>query len=200
MENIWAFCIFAFAASITPGPTNLLILSTSHQSGITRSLPIILGASLGAALLVLMMGLGIGHNINQYPALKLILSILGGLWLSLVAWRIYHSVPNIQINSAQNFKNLGFLQGFFLQWINPKSWLMAIAVITVFLSNHQNYDHILIIISSTFFLIAIPCLFVWACLGKASQKLFSSNQQMLIFNRVLAVSLFISVWYPIFRI
>ena len=197
MENIWAFCIFAFVASITPGPTNLLILSISHQHGVSKAMPIVLGASLGATLLVLLIGLGIGLNIQQYPLLKLSLSLLGGIWLTFVAWKIYKSKPNIKIDSEPKYQRVGFMQGFFLQLINPKSWLMGVALITVYLANSTNYDHALFLLSAIFMIIAIPSLTVWAFLGKALTVMFSSHRKIVIFNRILAIGLLISVWYPI---
>jgi threonine/homoserine/homoserine lactone efflux protein len=39
-----AFILFAFVASVTPGPTNLIVLSTSARRGWRPCLPIILGA------------------------------------------------------------------------------------------------------------------------------------------------------------
>ncbi|MDQ9021853.1 LysE family transporter [Acinetobacter sichuanensis] len=198
MENIWAFCIFAFVASITPGPTNLLILTTSHRYGFNKAIPIVLGASLGAALLVLLIGLGIGQNIQHYPLLKLSLSLLGGLWLTSVAWKIYNSHPNIHIDLDDKFQQKGFIHGFILQLINPKSWLMGIAVVTVYLTNSHNYEYILIVISTIFMLIAIPCLFMWALLGKAVTSILSSHRQIIVLNRILAIGLLVSVWYPIF--
>ncbi|OTG86129.1 threonine transporter [Acinetobacter sp. ANC 4558] len=198
MESIWAFCIFAFVASITPGPTNFLILSTSHQYGLNKSFSIILGASIGAALLVLLLGVGLGQSINHHPTLKLFLSIIGGVWLSSLAWKIYKYQPNIQVNLEKKSQKIGFLHGFLLQLINPKSWIMAMSVITIYLSNTPNYLHFLFMLSGIFMLISIPCLFAWAWLGIVTKQLLNSNQQIIIFNRILAMSLFICVWYPIF--
>ncbi|MCD7082416.1 LysE family translocator, partial [Pseudomonas sp. MAFF 311095] len=61
------FMLFAFVASITPGPTNILVLSNSARYGFKAALPIILGACLGAAGIVLLVGSGVGHSLAHLP-------------------------------------------------------------------------------------------------------------------------------------
>ncbi|AGQ08498.1 hypothetical protein BJAB0715_p0004 (plasmid) [Acinetobacter baumannii BJAB0715] len=46
-------------------------------------------------------------------------------------------------------------------------------------------------------LISLPCLFIWAYLGKITKKILSTAHHMVLFNRVLGTVLLISVWYPI---
>ncbi len=200
MEHVLAFAVFAFVASITPGPTNFLILSTSSQYGLKQSLSIVIGSSLGAAFLVCLIGLGVGEKIVQHPTLKLTLSLMGGLWLTWMAWKIFNDHPNLENQVVTSQKKYGFFTGFTLQLINPKSWLMVIAVITVYMSNADNYTQYLLFLALIFMLIALPCLFAWACLGKASKILFSSTKKLIIFHRILAIGLLISVWYPILKI
>lgn len=200
METILAFCAFAFVASITPGPTNFLILSTSQQFGINKSCALIAGASVGAALLVLLVGLGLGQSISYSPALQLILSVAGGLWLTVLAWKIFHDQPNLANMHPQAQQKHGFWAGFLMQLINPKSWLMAIAVMTVYLAQTAQYSQMLVILTLLFMLIAFPCLFVWAWLGQMSQKWLSNPGRVAAFNKVLGVILLISVWHPILKL
>lgn len=44
MSQWLPFVLFAFVASITPGPTNILVLSNSSRFGLLAALPIIFGA------------------------------------------------------------------------------------------------------------------------------------------------------------
>lgn len=197
METILAFCVFAFVASITPGPTNFLVLSTSHQLSIKKTVGLIFGGSIGAALLVLITGFSVGTTLNQYQNIKLILSLIGGIWLSYVSWQIFNHSSNLEAGLQTEKKKNGFSTGFFLQLINPKSWLMAIAVITVYMPHVAHYHQMLIILSFIFMLISLPCLFLWAYLGQITKKMISSTHHMIVFNRVLGTVFFISVWYPI---
>ncbi len=70
MENLTAFSLFAIVASITPGPTNFIILSLSSHYKISKQLPVILGSCIGAALLVLVVGIGLGSTILAYPVIQ----------------------------------------------------------------------------------------------------------------------------------
>lgn len=70
LSTLLPFMLFAFVASITPGPTNILVLSNSARFGFRATLPIILGACAGAALLVLVVGSGFGQSLVQLPKYK----------------------------------------------------------------------------------------------------------------------------------
>lgn len=113
METILAFCVFAFVASITPGPTNFLVLSTSHQLSIKKTVGLIFGGSIGAALLVLITGFSVGTTLNQYQNIKLILSLIGGIWLSYVSWQIFNHSSNLEAGLQTEKKKNGFSTGFF---------------------------------------------------------------------------------------
>lgn len=199
MEIILSFCAFSFVASITPGPTNFLILSTSHQFNIKKTIGLIFGGSIGTSLLILITGLGVGTTLNAYPNIKLILSLAGGVWMSYIAWQIFNYCPDLETGLQNKNKKNGFFTGFFLQFINPKSWLMAIAVISIYTTQIANYYHSLILFSFIFMLISVPCLFVWAYLGKITKRMLSTEHHLIIFNRILGTILFISVWYPILQ-
>lgn len=107
------------------------------------------------------------------------------------------SRPDLEAKIQNKNKNNGFFTGFFLQFINPKSWLMAIAVITVYTVQLANYYQSLILFSFIFILISLPCLFIWAYLGKITKKILSTANHIVFFNRILGIVLLISVWYPI---
>ena len=49
MESLLPFLLFSFVASITPGPTNILVMSHSSRRGLTATVPIIFGACVSAA-------------------------------------------------------------------------------------------------------------------------------------------------------
>lgn len=73
-----SFMLFAFVASITPGPTNILVLSNSARYGLKATLPIILGACFGAAGLVLLVGTGLGQSLAHWPNVQMALQWMGG--------------------------------------------------------------------------------------------------------------------------
>ena len=50
------FMLFAFVASITPGPTNILVLSSSQRFGVRATLPAVVSGCAAASLIVLVSG------------------------------------------------------------------------------------------------------------------------------------------------
>ena len=188
------FMLFAFVASITPGPTNILVLSNSARYGFKAALPIILGACVGASAIVLLVGCGVGQSLVQLPNVQTAMQWAGVAWLSYLAWQIFRA-PAQAINADDTQKPLGLLGAAALQLINPKTWMMALAVVSVFAG--QGGQRQVVYLSLMFFLIALPCLGAWALLGAGSSRLWRSPRTVGAFNRVMALLLLGSAWLSV---
>ena len=188
------FLLFAFVASITPGPTNILVLSNSARFGLVAAMPIVLGACASAALLVLLVGTGAGSTLSQWPLLQTLMQWAGVAWLTCLAWQIFRA-PAEAIATQKTEKRLGLLGVAGLQWINPKTWMMALAVVSVFAG--QGGQRQVVYLSLMFFLIALPCLGAWALLGAGSSRLLRSPRTVGAFNRVMALLLLGSAWLSV---
>lgn len=66
-EILIAFIIYAFVTSITPGPNNTMLLASGLNYGFKRSLPHVLGISIGFALMVIAVGTGLGRVFENWP-------------------------------------------------------------------------------------------------------------------------------------
>ncbi|WP_431699967.1 LysE family translocator [Pseudomonas sp. BR20] len=193
LSTLLPFMLFAFVASITPGPTNLLVLSNSARYGFKAALPIILGACVGAAGIVLLVGSGVGQTLVQLPKVQTAMQWAGVAWLSYLAWQIFSApVPAVDAQSMQ--KRLGLTGAASLQLINPKTWMMALAVVSVFAGNGAERQSQVLTLSLVFFLISLPCLGAWAVLGAGSSRVLRSAQAMQRFNRCMALLLLGSTW------
>ncbi len=89
MESLLPFLLFAIVASITPGPTNILVLSHSSRWGLGATLPIIFGACIAAALIVFVVGFGVGETLLRFPRVQQAMAWAGVLWLTWLAWQIF---------------------------------------------------------------------------------------------------------------
>lgn len=186
------FLLFAFVASITPGPTNLLVFSNSARFGWSAALPIILGGCGAAAALVLAVGSGLGEALASLPRLQQAMSAVGVLWLSWLAWQIFRSPP-ADLQRDRNAARLGLVGAAALQLVNPKTWMMALAVISVYAGHGTDRLDRVQLLSLLFFVVSIPCMAVWAGLGIGSQRLLSPRQMQHL-NRLLAILLLVSAW------
>ncbi|WP_306494915.1 LysE family translocator [Pseudomonas sp. W4I3] len=191
LSTLAPFMLFAFVASITPGPTNILVMSNSARYGLKAAVPIILGACTGAAGIVLLVGSGVGQSLMQWPKVQAAMQWAGVAWLSYLAWQIFSAPPHA-IESDSAHKPLGLFGAASLQLINPKTWMMALAVVSVFAGNGA--EHRVMHLSLLFFLIALPCLGAWAVLGAGTQRVLRSPTALQRLNRCMAVLLLGSTW------
>lgn len=187
------FMLFAFVASITPGPTNILVLSNSARYGFKAALPIILGACVGASGIVLLVGSGVGQSLVQMPKVQMTMQWVGVAWLSYLAWQMFSAPPHV-IGKQSTHKRLGLFGSACLQLINPKTWMMALAVVSVFAGNGAEQQKRVLSLSLIFFLISLPCLSAWAVLGAGSNRWLASPHAQRRFNQCMALLLMSSTW------
>ncbi|WP_296255692.1 MULTISPECIES: LysE family translocator [unclassified Pseudomonas] len=193
MQTFLPFVLFAFVASITPGPTNILVLTHSSRHGLLRTLPIVLGACAGAALLVLLVGTGLGDALARHPYVQTLMGWTGIAWLTWLAWQIFSAPAEaIEPEKAAAGPQLGLWGAAGLQLVNPKTWMMALAVISVFAGTDADRTLRVMGMSLAFFMISIPCMSAWAWLGVGAAKFCRSAQSMKRFNQGMALLLVVS--------
>lgn len=186
------FSLFAFIASITPGPTNLISLIIGTRQGALAAMPFIWGASLSMTLILWLSGFGLASIIVSYPLLKLVMSWVGGLWMSWLAWKLFFAAPGQ--TCQREAKPMGWLQGAGMQLVNPKAWVMALSTIAIFtLPDTDNLQHISWL-AGIFFLVAVPCQLCWSYLGQSTRGMKSFPKWETWINRLLALSLLVIVW------
>lgn len=186
------FLLFAFVASITPGPTNILVLTNSQHFGVKNTVPAILGACIAASAIVLVSGAGAGEVLRQHPLIRQVMSWAGVLWLSWMSWQLF-SAPATRL-SSKNHNRFTAQAAALLQIVNPKTWMMALAVVSLFAPASEHALRDVALMAMWFLIISIACLMCWAWLGKAVNRIFRTTVAMVRFQRLMALCLFISAW------
>lgn len=69
MSLLFAMFSFSLAMSISPGPVNMIILSSGVNYGAKRTIRYVSGATIGFTLLLLFVGLVFEQFIRAYPFL-----------------------------------------------------------------------------------------------------------------------------------
>ena len=119
-----AFVAAAIPAFFTPGPNNLMLMASGAKFGFGRTIPHGAGVAIGFALMVVLIGLGLGEVFQHVPWLKTALEYIAAAYLLYLAWTLL----GLKIHGASvNEKPLTFLQAAGFQWINPKAWAMAVS-------------------------------------------------------------------------
>lgn len=197
MEIFWALVFFAFATSITPGPNNIMIMSSGVNYGVQKSLPHMAGIQLGFLLMLLAVGLGAGLILQQQPMLHSAIKLLGSVYLLYLAWRIASAKPQ-QIETGGS-KPLSFWQALAFQWVNAKAWVMITGAIAAFTSLQGVYWQQLALIALVFLLVGLPCTGSWLLFGAALKRLLSAPQQRRRFNQCMGLLLALSVLPPLWQ-
>lgn len=177
---------FALASTMTPGPNNIMLLSSGLTFGYKRTLPHALGINFGFPVMVVCVGLGVGKLFEIFPFLYGTLKVVGIIYMLWMAWHIANTKgsPN---TGNKNDKPFTFLQAALFQWINPKAWVMAITSTAAFITDHQIASIQVMIISSIYFLCAILSTNSWALGGVMLKRFIQNDRWVQIFNIMMAI-------------
>nr|NLU59071.1 LysE family translocator [Pseudomonas sp. BIGb0427] len=196
LPNLLPFALFAFVASITPGPTNILILGHGARFGLRATLPLILGACLAAALVVLLVGLGLGEVLLAYPRVQQLMTWLGVAWLSWLGWQLLNAGA-APLASPDSPRDLRARDAALLQLINPKGVVDGGRGARGFQQRQREPVAGQAATGALFLLIALPCMTSWALMGVGSARLLRSPQKARRFNQLLALLLIASAWLAV---
>jgi threonine/homoserine/homoserine lactone efflux protein len=191
MDLFLAVLFFAFSTTITPGPNNVMIMSSGVNYGIKQSVPHWLGICIGFPLMVLLVGLGFGVIFDRYPHLHQLIKILGTAYLIWLAWRIASARP--ETIATGKSKPFSFLQAALFQWVNGKAWVMASGAVAAFTSVTGVYWYQVVMITLAFLLMAFPCVGIWLVFGAGLKKVLTKPLFQRIFNMFMGFILLLSV-------
>jgi threonine/homoserine/homoserine lactone efflux protein len=182
--NITGYLIFAFVTTITPGPNNYLLFSYGKNYGFKDSSKLMTGIFLGFFVLLYVAGYGIAEIITKNPTIGIVLKTISSIWLFYLAIVLSKLSSDISVDSNSK---IGLYQGFFMQFVNPKAWIMAITGASAFLPHFNNIHLSVFVYAITFGLVGIPCMISWILFGDLISRLLKSEKA----NQILGIILFI---------
>jgi threonine/homoserine/homoserine lactone efflux protein len=156
---------FLWVAAITPGPNNMLLTTSGANFGFMRSLLLMIGIMLGMQSILLLVAFGVGGLILIYPTLHTVLKVLGSLYLLWLAWKIGTSAYETLETDAPPPKPIRLYQGWLLQFLNPKAWLMGLGAVASFSLAGAAYNHSIAAISLGMFLVNLVSGIIWLGFG-----------------------------------
>lgn len=192
MELYIAILVFAVSSTVTPGPNNIMILTSGLNFGIRRSMPHLLGICIGFPLMVAAVGLGFGSLFESFPVLHEIIKVLGVTYLLYLAFAVATSAPS-SLDADSDKKPFSFLQAAAFQWVNPKAWVMATGAVAAYTTQDAGMLMQVAFISLAFFIAAFPCVGIWLLGGSAMKRLFTQPSYQRAFNMLMALLLVISI-------
>lgn len=195
LEVFLALLLFAFAGSFTPGPNNLMLLASGVNFGFRRTIPHMLGITLGFLVLMLCVGFGLGALLAAAPTLHTALKIAGAAYLLYLAWRIATSSGFGEASGSG--RPMSFIEAAGFQWVNPKAWMMAVTAMAAYTSIESPVFSV-VFIGLVFAIVTMPVVSVWTGFGVVLREWLNDPMRLRAFNLVMAALLVASLW-PMLR-
>jgi threonine/homoserine/homoserine lactone efflux protein len=190
-----ALVVFGAVMAFTPGPNNVMVLSSGLTYGFRRTVPHIAGIAIGVSFMVAATGLGLGAVFIAYPVLQIILKYAGIAYLIYLAFVIAMSESVTPGQDSQRGP-LTFWAAVLFQWVNVKGWVMAIGIITAY-SAVARFPWNIAIQAALMFAMAGLSSLVWAFFGSSLRRVLASPEAIRTFNVAMALLLLASL-YPVF--
>lgn len=193
-ELFTALVAFAFVSSITPGPNNLMLMTSGANFGFVRTIPHMLGVSIGFTLMIVLVGAGLAQVFELYPAAHTILKYASCAYLVWLAWKIATAAPPGAKGEGKS-DPMTFIQAALFQWVNPKAWTMALTAVSAYTLPADPIVSLLVV-AAVFGAVNLPSVGSWTLIGAQLRRFLSDPVKLRVFNVTMAVVLVASL-YPV---
>jgi len=185
-----ALAVFAFVGTVSPGPNNTLLWASGMRYGFRRSLPHVVGTSIGMGALALGVAAGIGALLDAAPFVENAMKVAGSAYLLYVAYLV---VGGGGIGTSDITHPLTLWQGMAFQWVNPKAWVFTLAAVGTFLPPTLPRPAGAALLCAVLMVIVIGSASAWAAGGAGLGRIVDDDRTRRVINIVLAVLLVASV-------
>ncbi|MGR5351591.1 LysE family translocator [Vibrio sp. DNB22_19_2] len=187
IHQLGALALFAFVSTFTPGPNNIMLMTSGANVGFKRTIPHMLGIIFGFAAMLILVGIGLMGLFHTYPVTH---SILKALSLAYLLYLTYKIATSSKAEVKGDYRPMSFLAAVAFQWVNPKGWSMALTAITVYSSGGSWLE--LAFIAGIFCLANLPSVTFWTAAGMQLQLWLTTSKRLKSFNYIMATLLLLS--------
>lgn len=187
MTELLPLLTYSLVMSSTPGPNNVMLTASGAKFGYRRSLPHILGIAAGHGPQICFSCLGLGALFAQFPLLHGALRAAGAAYLVWLAWQLAGSA----VGRAELSRPMTFVQAMAFQMVNPKGWVKALTVASVFMPSELDPTHGALLVTAISIAVNFPCVSMWTLFGVAIRRWLTDARRQRAFNVIMAASLFI---------
>jgi threonine/homoserine/homoserine lactone efflux protein len=201
VEQLFALVAFSVTSFFTPGPNNVMLLTSGVNHGFRRTIPHMTGVTIGFSLMTVLVAFGLGSVFRAAPRIHDVVEVIGVLYLLWLSWKIA-TAPTAQGISTDGVataaKPFTFLQAAAFQWVNAKGWVMVVSVVSIWVPEGPEATRWIALIFAIFIAIGAASSATWAALGSMIARWFADPARLRLFNIAMAVLLVASLW-PAFR-
>ncbi|WP_394870853.1 LysE family translocator [Clostridium butyricum] len=181
--NIISFLIYCIIVTVTPGPTNVVILSTVNNFGTKKAMEYTYGATIAFGLLLAISAMLNTVLITVIPKILPIMQIIGGLYIVYLAYQIY----KMDTSKSTVKKTATFMSGFITQFINPKVVIFTMTVIPSFVMPYYTETSTLAIFVACITIIGFIAFIIWVVFGAIFKRFLQKHQKIV--NIIMALFL-----------
>ena len=189
LNLFFALVSFYFVMYITPGPNNAMVLTSGLKFGFTKTIPHMLGITIGHILQLILVCLGLGKIFQVFPEIQQVLKIICAAYLLYLGYKIIGSFNKIKEDDSRPLK---FHEAALFQIVNPKAWTISTMVASGFLPKDEKLIISILFISVTALIICPISISVWAAFGSGIKNLVKNNKKKAIVEYFLAILLLIT--------
>ncbi|WP_249596649.1 LysE family translocator [Peribacillus frigoritolerans] len=168
--SIIAFLSYVMITSITPGPSNILLMNEARRFGFFGSWKFTGGILAGFAVLGIMSGVFTTSLYNWIPIVEPYFKIAGAAYLLYLAWQI--SMAKGSKKDTRDVQS-SFLSGFILQILNVKSILFYLTVLSAFILPFNESVKFVAIYLALTILLGWMALLLWSGFGSLFKDFFA---------------------------
>ena len=188
--EILSIALFWFVTAYTPGPNNVVASYSGFNFGIVKTIPHILGVTLGFTSLVLFLTIGLINVFKLFPMIQVIIKYLGTLFLIYLSYKIAFSSRS---NETKKENPIKFIETFFFQYLNPKGVMVGIVVVSTYVELGENYINYATQVVLLAFLFSSTSITLWTFIGKFMRKFATNDKFIKYFNYVMSGLLLLSI-------
>nr|WP_233151916.1 LysE family translocator [Pelomonas sp. KK5] len=186
--NFMPLASYCFLMSSTPGPNNVMLTAAGASFGYRSTLPHLVGINAGVALQTFLMCLGLARLFAAWPPLHDVLRVAGSLYLLVLAWQLAGARPAAE---GGRQRPLSFGQGMLFQAVNPKSWVKALTLGSVFMPDGLAPLPGAALVAGLGWVIGFPCSSMWVLFGVGIRRWLANPRRRQAFNALMGASLFV---------
>lgn len=191
LQLFLALVVFASVMAFTPGPNNVLLAASGVNFGFMRTMPHMLGVTIGFDVLLIAGAIGVGFLFNAFPQLHLVLKVAGAAYMLYLAWKVAtaHQSGGEGEAPARPFT---FMQAAAFQWINPKALFAVIGGVALYVRpGYEWIDFPLMLAVMT--VVTMGAVALWTGFGVALRQFLRDPARARIFNISMALLLVVSI-------
>lgn len=178
--------LFMFVSSITPGPNNLMLLSSGIRFGFRPTVPHLFGITGGLVVLLLLSYAGLGALLLAAPGLGRLMTLACCAYLLWLAAGLLKDRTPGTAEAGGAARPMRLSAAALFQFINPKAWAMAVTACTIVAGLPLSLAARVLLLTLLSAAINLPCVAVWALFGRTLRGCLRLASVRLAFNLAMA--------------